>query len=338
MHIAVVVLNYNGRDLLRHYLPSIVQYSQEADVWVIDNASTDDSVEMLKAEFPAVKLVVNKSNTGYAGGYNEGLRQISSDVYVLINSDVEVTIDWLKPIAKAFQNDPQLGAAQPSILNDKKRDHYEYAGAAGGFIDRFGYPFCRGRIFDTLESIRPEYKSAIDCFWASGACMFVRAEVFHEMEGFYAGYFAHMEEIDLCWRMQSAGYAVRCIGESTVYHLGGGTLDYQNARKVYLNFRNNLIMLGRNLPARDRFRITFIRMLLDGLSAVRFLLDGKFSFFSAVFRAHMDYYRHIPKIMSYRMGRKRKWRALQGRYNGSVVWAYFVRWKKRFSEIVPKHS
>jgi GT2 family glycosyltransferase len=339
MHIAVVVLNYNGRDLLKTYLPSIVKYSGEADVWVIDNDSSDDSIEVLKTDFPQVKCVVNSKNTGYAGGYNEGLQTICADVYVLINSDVRVTEGWLHPITRAFAADPKLGAAQPVILDDKKNSHYEYAGAAGGFIDRFGYPFCRGRVFDEVEEINSEYNHDIDCFWASGACLAVRAEVFHKLGGFYEAYFAHMEEIDLCWRMQSHGYAIRCLTKSKVYHLGGGTLTYQNPRKVYLNFRNNLIMMGRQLPHRDRIRVVFFRMVLDGISAIRFLLTGKWGFFSAILKAHADYYRHLGDIKRYRKSRTAaEWRALNGRYPRAIVWDYFVQGKKRFTQITGADS
>lgn len=335
MKLAVVILNYNGRKLLETYLPSIVQYSGEAEVWVVDNASSDDSVDFLKREFPSVKCVVNKENTGYAGGYNEGLRSVDADIYVLINSDVRVTEGWLSPIVHAFGADPKLAAAQPVILDDKNPERYEYAGAAGGFIDRFGYPFCRGRVFDTLEEENPQYNHIIDCFWASGACMAVRASVFHEMDGFYPHYFAHMEEIDLCWRMQSAGYKVQCLTKSKVYHLGGGTLTYQNPRKVYLNFRNNLIMMGRLLPHRDRIRVVFSRMVLDGISAIRFLLTGQFGYFNAILKAHIDYYKHLGAIKKYRRQRKdAEWRTLKGRYSGSIVWNYFVKGKKRFSDFI----
>ncbi len=339
MHIAVVVLNYNGRDLLKNYLPSIVKYSGEANVWVIDNNSTDDSVAVLKRNFPDVKRVINSKNTGYAGGYNEGLSHICADVYVLINSDVRVTEGWLHPITRAFAADPQLGAAQPVILDDKKNSHYEYAGAAGGFIDRFGYPFCRGRMFDEVEAVNPEYNHDIDCFWASGACFAVRADAFHKLGGFYEAYFAHMEEIDLCWRLQSHGYAVRCLTKSKVYHLGGGTLTYQNPRKVYLNFRNNLIMLGRQLPHQDRIRVVFFRMVLDGISAIRFLLTGKWGYFNAILKAHFDYYKHLRMVKDYRRTRTAaEWRTLNGRYNKSIVWDYFVRRKKHFGDITGAYA
>lgn len=335
MNIAVVVLNYNGKDLLTKYLPSIEKYSGEADVWVIDNASTDGSVNVLKQQFPNIKYVVNKENTGYAGGYNEGLKSICADVYVLINSDVRVTEGWLHPINYAFTADPSLGAAQPVILDDKQPNHYEYAGAAGGFIDRFGYPFCRGRVFDAVEEINENYNYDIDCFWASGACLIVRADMFHKLGGFYPAYFAHMEEIDLCWRLQSHGYAVRCLTKSRVFHLGGGTLTYQNPRKVYLNFRNNLIMLTRQLPLHDCFRVVFFRMMIDAVSAIRFLLTGKWHSFLAVLKSHLDYYRHLPALFRFRKTRNvAEWRTLKGRYNGSIVWDYFVKRKKYFSTII----
>jgi GT2 family glycosyltransferase len=336
MHIAIVVLNYNGSALLKQYLPSVVQHANQADVWVIDNASTDDSLDVLKNDFPQVKLVVNQKNTGYAGGYNEGLNKICADLYVLINSDIEVTENWLAPIKDAFENDQKLGAAQPTILSYNEKHKYEYAGAAGGFIDRYGYPFCRGRVFDTVEKIQPAYQTNINCFWASGACLAVRASVFHQMGGFYSEYFAHMEEIDLCWRIQTAGYKVQCIASSKVYHLGGGTLTYQSSKKVYLNFRNNLIMMGRLLPPSQRVSALFTRMVLDGISALRFLLTGKFGYFGAIFNAHIDFYRHWGKIYDFRKNHMAKFNELKGVYPKSVVYAYFVKKQQRFSEILPK--
>jgi GT2 family glycosyltransferase len=338
MHTAIVVLNYNGSALLKQYLPSVVQYADDAEVWVIDNASTDDSVDVLKNDFPQVKIVVNEKNTGYAGGYNDGLEKICADLYLLINSDIEVTENWLTPIKEAFAKNEKLGAAQPAILSYKEKHKYEYAGAAGGFIDAYGYPFCRGRVFDTVEEIKPAYQENINCFWASGACLAVRASVFHQMGGFYSEYFAHMEEIDLCWRIQSAGYQVQCIAKSQVYHLGGGTLTYQSSKKVYLNFRNNLIMMGRLLPSSQRLPTLFTRMVLDGISALRFLLTGKIAFFGAIFNAHIDFYRHWGKINDFRKSHNAKFKQLEGVYPESVVYAYFLKNKKRFSEIIPAHS
>ncbi|MCC5918041.1 MAG: glycosyltransferase family 2 protein [Cryomorphaceae bacterium] len=336
MEIAVVVLNYNGRDLLRKYLPALIKNSEGASLVVIDNASTDESVAVLTEEFPEVKRIINPKNTGYAGGYNEGLKSVDADVYVLINSDVEVTPNWLVPIRDAFLSDSKLGAVQPAILSDERREFYEYAGAAGGFIDALGYPFCRGRVFDTLEKNEGQYEDSIDCFWASGACMAVRSEVFHKLDGFYDHYFAHMEEIDLCWRMKSEGFTIKCLPQSKVYHLGGGTLSYQNSRKMYLNFRNNLIMLGRNLPSSQLIPVIFFRMILDGISAFRFLLGGKFSFFGSVIRAHIDFYFHFSNIRKYRKDRKPKWKSLSGRYAGLVVLDYFAKGKKKFSDIVSR--
>lgn len=338
MHTAIVVLNYNGSQLLKHYLPSVIQHAGNAEVWVIDNCSTDNSVDVLKNDFPNVKLVINQQNTGYAGGYNEGLKSICADLYLLINSDIEVTPGWLDPIEQAFINDANLGAAQPIILADQKRTHYEYAGAAGGFIDTYGYPFCRGRIFDNLESEQTAYASDIDCFWASGACIAVRASAFHKLGGFYPEYFAHMEEIDLCWRLQAAGFKIRCIHQSKVYHLGGGTLNYQNSKKVYLNFRNNLIMMGRLLPEKTRKSTIFKRMILDGISAVRFLLTGKWSFFKAILQAHLDYYKHQEKITDFRKNHLTKFEDLAGVYHKSIVADYFLKGKKTFSEVIPQQT
>ena len=240
MKVAVVILNWNGKQLLEQFLPSVVQFSKEATVYVADNASTDDSVAFVSANFPTVSIVVNSTNTGYAGGYNEALQHIEADIYALVNSDIEVTENWLQPIIKAFQNEPTTAIIQPKILDYKNKDYFEYAGAAGGFIDQYGYPFCRGRIFDTLEKDNGQYDSNQEIFWASGACFFIRSAFYKELNGFDTSFFAHQEEIDLCWRMQLAGYELYACPKAIVYHVGAGTLP-RGGRKVFLNFRNNFL-------------------------------------------------------------------------------------------------
>lgn len=291
MKIAVVILNWNGKQLLEQFLPSIVQFSPEAAVYVADNASTDDSVSFVQANFPTVSVVVNATNTGYAGGYNEALQHIEADVYALVNSDIEVSENWLQPIIKTFQNEPKTAIIQPKILDFKNKDYFEYAGAAGGFIDQYGYPFCRGRIFDTLEKDNGQYDSNQEIFWASGACFFIRSSVYKELNGFDSSFFAHQEEIDLCWRAINKGYSIKYLFESKVYHVGGATLQQGNPRKTELNFRNSLLMLTKNVPQKDLYRILFIRMVLDGIAGIKFLLEKQPKHCIAILKAHFAFYR-----------------------------------------------
>ncbi len=247
MKIAIAILNWNGAALLKAYLPNVLEYATNADVYVIDNASTDNSVSLVKENFPEVKLVINKDNYGFAGGYNVGLRAIEADVYCLLNSDVKVSANWLSPMVDLFTNNPDIAIAQPKILDLRQPEYFEYAGAAGGFIDKYGYPFCRGRIFQTLEKDQGQYDDITEVFWATGACMFMRKEVFWQLNGFDADYFAHQEEIDLCWRAKNAGHKVFYNGHSKVYHLGGFTLKNSNPNKTFLNFRNSLYSVIKNL-------------------------------------------------------------------------------------------
>jgi GT2 family glycosyltransferase len=247
--IAVVILNWNGRQLLEKFLPSVLEHSPEAEIYVADNASTDDSASFLANMFPQVKLIINNKNYGYAGGYNECLKEVEEDIYVLLNSDVEVTEGWLQPVIDLFETDPETAIIQPKILDYKNKTHFEYAGAAGGFIDKYGYPFCRGRIFDTIEEDQGQYNDDSQIFWASGACFFIRKNVFRELQGFDEGFFAHQEEIDLCWRAFNKNYKARFCHNSVVYHVGGATLNNSNPQKTYLNFRNSLLMILKNVPA-----------------------------------------------------------------------------------------
>ncbi len=322
----MVILNWNGRTHLERFLPSVLASTPEwAEVVVADNASTDGSVEMLRAAFPRVRLVLLERNYGYAEGYNRALAALESDLFVLLNSDVETPAGWLQPLAEAMESDPRLAAVSPKILSLGEPGRFEYAGAAGGFIDALGYPFCRGRILGALEEDRGQYDNARSVFWASGACMMVRAGVFRRLGGFDPWFFAHMEEIDLCWRAQLAGYRVAVEPRSAVYHLGGGTLSGVSPYKTYLNFRNNLAMLFKNLPKGRTEAVLFARMLLDGLSALIFLIGGKPDFYRAVLKAHADFRRRKPEL--------KKQRTLsdvrpEGVYRGSVMLRYALGFRK----------
>jgi len=260
--IAVVILNWNGKSLLEQFLPSVIAYSKEADIYMADNASTDNSVAFVQDNFPEVIIVQNNTNGGYAKGYNDALAEIEADIFCLLNSDVEVTQNWLQPIVSTFKTSIDIAAIQPKILDFKKKTHFEYAGAAGGFIDKFGYPYCRGRIFETLEKDIGQYDDTIPIFWASGACLFIKKEIFNQVHGFDEDFFAHQEEIDLCWRIQNEGYKIMYVGQSAVYHLGGATLNMMNPKKTFLNFRNSLFVLVKNAPQKIWF-LLFFRLLLD---------------------------------------------------------------------------
>ncbi len=330
MNIAVVILNWNGRTLLEQFLPSVTQYSKEATVYVSDNASTDTSISYVKEHYPEVKIVVNKKNGGYAKGYNDALSQIDADIYCLLNSDVEVTPNWLVSIKEKFKSSEKIAAIQPKILDYKKKTHFEYAGAAGGFIDRLGYPYCRGRLFDSIEKDLGQYDDSIPVFWASGACLFIRKRVFEEAGKFDEDFFAHQEEIDLCWRIHNLGYSIHYVGKSVVYHLGGATLSAMNPQKTFLNFRNSLFMLLKNVPGKDFMFLILLRMVLDGIAAIRFITQGKTSHFIAIFKAHISFYRYFSTFV-----RKRKKLSEAGKYYSifSVVWLYFIKKKKHFNQL-----
>ncbi|MFD2564740.1 glycosyltransferase family 2 protein [Aquimarina rubra] len=330
MNIAVVILNWNGRSLLEQFLPSVVRHSKEATVYVADNASDDDSVSYIKASFPEVKIIQNEVNGGYAKGYNDALAKIDADAYCLLNSDVEVTEDWLIPIIKAFEASEKVAAIQPKILDYKKKNYFEYAGAAGGFIDKLGYPYCRGRIFDTLEEDKGQYNDTIDIFWASGACLFIRKSVFEEVGKLDEDFFAHQEEIDLCWRIRNYGYNVQYVGTSEVYHLGGATLETINPKKTFLNFRNNLLMMVKNTSGVSIWFIIFIRMLLDGVAGFKYILERKPSHCLAILKAHFGFYQNLPTFVKKRKksGDTRKYYSIS-----SVVWQYYILNKKLFNHL-----
>ncbi|MFN4299057.1 MAG: glycosyltransferase family 2 protein [Thermaurantimonas sp.] len=300
MDVAIVILNYNGRRYLEEYLHDLIRHSPGHSVIVVDNASTDDSVQWLRKQQPEVRLIELSDNYGFAGGYNRGLSQISADVYILINSDVKVTPGWIEPLIYLLENVADAAAVQPKIKSLRQPDYFEYAGAAGGYVDLLGYPFCRGRIFDTLEKDEGQYDDSCPVFWTSGACMAIRADAFWKAGGFDEAFFAHQEEIDLCWRLQRMGYSLFVEPSSVVYHLGGGTLDYQSPRKTFLNFRNNLIMLAKNMTVSQLIWVLPLRLVLDGIAGIWFLVNGKSTLTWQIVRAHFSFYTHLKNIVKQR--------------------------------------
>lgn len=326
-NVSIVILNYNGQGFLEKFLPAVIQHSAGYEIIVADNASTDNSVAFLTHTYPEIRLIRLPHNGGFTGGYNEALKQVQARYYVLLNSDIEVTPNWIAPVIKLMDENPNIAACQPKMRDYQKPALFEYAGAAGGYIDYLGYPFCRGRIFDTCETDTGQYDDTREIFWATGACMFVRAEVFHQLGGFDTKFFAHMEEIDLCWRMKNAGYQVYYTSASTVYHVGGGTLHKSNPHKTFLNYRNGLAMMYKNLPAGKVFSTIFMRLVLDGISSVRFLLAGSFKDIWAILKAHFAFYAMIPRL------ERKSPKQLTDIYPESIVAAYFFRKKKRFEEL-----
>ena len=327
--IAVVILNWNGAKLLEQFLPSVVSFSEEATIYVADNASTDNSIDVIQTQFPSVKIIQNSGNFGFAKGYNEALQLVEEPYYALINSDIEVTENWLVPIIEMFENEPETAIIQPKILDFKKKTHFEYAGAAGGFIDKLAYPFCRGRIFETIEADKNQYDDEIPIFWASGACFFIRKEVYRNLNGFDPDFFAHQEEIDLCWRAFNLGYRTKFTYKSTVYHVGGATLQQSNPKKTFLNFRNSLLMLVKNLPKSQLFPIIFLRLCLDGLAGIQFIFKGKFSHCWAIIKAHFDFYR-----IGNQFYKKRTTNQRSDYYKiNSIVYRYFIKNGKVFGVI-----
>lgn len=324
--IAVVILNWNGKPLLEQFLPSVIKYSNDANIYVADNASTDDSVEFVSIYFPKVKLIRNATNGGYAKGYNDALKHIEEPLLCLLNSDIEVTENWLQPIIDLYNSDSKTAIIQPKILDYKNKSFFEYAGAAGGFIDKFGYPYCRGRIFDTIEEDKGQYNDTINIFWASGACFFIKNEIFKTLQGFDETYFAHMEEIDLCWRAYNLKHATKYVGTSTVYHVGGATLSNTNPRKTYLNFRNSLFTLVKNADKHVFIR-TVLRMKLDGIAALRFLFQLKPQYCFAILKAHLSFYKNLGRVL-----RQRKQLSKRSNYykTNSIVWSYFIKKNKTF--------
>ncbi len=324
--IAVVILNWNGKGLLEQFLPSVTQYSPEATVYVADNASTDDSIAFIKAHYPEVNIITNPGNFGYAKGYNKALQNVEEEIYALVNSDVEVTKRWLEPVINLFEADTETAIIQPKILDYKNKTHFEYAGAAGGFIDKYGFPFCRGRIFESIEEDKGQYDDETEIFWASGACLFIRKDVYRKLDGFDEDFFAHQEEIDLCWRAFNLNYKIRFCYKSVIYHVGGATLSSNNPQKTFLNFRNSLWMMVKNLPARQLFPTLFVRLSFDGMAGWRFLMMGKLPHLWALLRAHIYFYLKLLYFLN-----KRKSKQYKNYYKTiSIVWRYFAQGGKVF--------
>ena len=319
--IAVVILNWNGRSWLEKFLPTVLKYSESAQIYVVDNASTDDSVLFLENNFPSVKVIQNAQNSGFAGGYNEGLKQVEEEIYCLLNSDVEVTEGWLEPVLNLFQKNQEIAAIQPKILSYDKKNYFEFAGAGGGLIDNLGYPYCRGRVFDDLEEDKGQYDDEMEIFWASGCCFFIRKSDFWLIGGFDERFFAHQEEIDLCWRLINLGKKIFYTGKSTIYHVGGGTLNKQNPRKTFLNIRNNLSMLVKNLPFEALFWIIPLRLALDVVAGIYLAYKEGISHLWAVFKGHLGFYTQF--LESFRRRTKfQKKNYYQTKY---LVFRYFIK-------------
>ena len=337
--VAVVILNWNGRKYLEQFLPTVLASTyQNLVVYVADNGSTDDSIEFIRLHYPQIKIIAHDTNEGFAGGYNRALKDVSEELLALLNSDIEVTPGWLEPAIALFNSNPAIAAIQPKILDYNKKDHFEYAGAAGGWLDGYGYPFSMGRIFDVTEKDEHQYDKPTEIFWASGASMMIKKSVFNEVGGFDPYFFAHQEEIDLCWRIHLAGYQIMSCPQSVVYHIGGGTLPKDNPTKIFLNFRNNLIMLWKNLKGVEAVYIILIRFFLDAVSAWKNLFSGQYAYFFAVARAHVGF-------LSWLIARKRqsifpvhRSGQVKGLYKGSIVWQHFVKGRNKFSEIIPSST
>lgn len=330
--VAIVILNWNGKKFLEKFLPGVIRHSSsDADIIIADNASTDDSVEFLRSNFPKIRIIQNAVNGGFAKGYNDALAMIDHEYYVLLNSDIEVTANWIRPVIDMMDKDRNIAACQPKLRAYHKRNFFEYAGAAGGFIDHYGYPFCRGRIFHEIEEDKGQYDDEKEIFWATGACMFVRAKLFQRFGGFDPGFFAHMEEIDLCWRLKNAGYRIMFCPGSVVYHIGGGTLPKKSSLKTYLNFRNNLTLIFKNIPSEKIMKVFATRWLLDWIAAIKFLSQGGFGDFLAVFKAHWYFIFNLRSQL--RKRRSISQSPVSGIYNRNMILEHFVMKKKKFSQL-----
>ncbi|MCF6350848.1 MAG: glycosyltransferase family 2 protein [Flavobacteriaceae bacterium] len=333
MKIAIVILNWNGKELLKKFLPKIIRYSNPkyCDIYVVDNASTDDSITFIKQKFSSVKIIQNDNNYGYSKGYNIALKDINTDIFALVNTDIEVTENWLEPIINTFKTEEKTVIIQPKILDFKDKSKFEYAGAGGGFIDKYGYPFCRGRIFNTLEDDKGQYNDVSEIFWASGACFFIRSHIFNQLKGFDNDFFAHQEEIDLCWRAKNLGYIIKYNGKSTVYHIGGATLSASNSKKTYLNFRNSLYNLVKNAPSKNLIYKIIFRLILDGAAGIKFLFEFKPLHTFAIIKAHFSFYINLSNTL-----RKRKNITIKIKkyYDvNTVVKQYFIHKRKTYSEL-----
>ncbi len=334
--VAIVILNWNGRQFLEDFLPSVTTHSDDATIVVADNGSTDDSISFLEHNYPSIELIRHEVNHGFCDGYNKALEQLKEyKYYVLLNSDVEVTPGWLSPLIQLLEENDKIAACQPKIKSFNERDMFEHAGAAGGFIDKLGYIFCRGRIFTHLEKDEGQYNDLCEIFWATGACLTIRSKVYHEMGGLDSSFFAHMEEIDLCWRIKNHGHSIYYCGTSEVYHVGGGTLHKSNPRKTFLNFRNGLVLLFKNLPKRQFLPILLFRMILDGVAFIDFIAVGYPRDAWAIFRAHVSFYKNITIWLR---GRRKAQKEIiktnhKEIYAGSIVWRHFILKMKSFKDL-----
>jgi len=336
LRIAIVILNWNGRQHLEKYLPSVIEFSDSSSTRIIvaDNGSTDDSIDFLSKHYPSIELIKLDQNYGFAGGYNIALEQVDSDIFCLLNSDVLVTEGWLNPIIQLFKSDQLIAAIQPKILSDRDHTRFEHAGAAGGFIDKYGYPFCRGRIMNVIEADNGQYDIQSDIFWASGACLFIRADLFEKAGGFDADFFAHMEEIDLCWRLKNQGYRIIYTPESTVFHWGGATLEYNNPRKLYLNFRNSLWTLYKNYTGKHLQWILFRRMIIDTFAIIKYFLTFDWKNTIAIFSAHISFHRSKSKFREKRLKLIKEVKTVNHPeiLNRSIIWQFFIYSRKRYSD------
>ena len=335
MQTAVVILNWNGKPCLEKYLPSVVNYSSEpgVKVYVADNYSTDGSVDFMFSEYPDIDLIRLDDNYGFAGGYNRALSQIKADIYILLNSDVRVTENWITPLLEAFTEKPEMGACMPKICSERNPGYFEYAGASGGYIDYLGYPFCRGRLFEEVEKDNGQYDTPVDVLWASGAALAVRASVFECLGGLDDKFFAHMEEIDFCWRMKNLGFSISCIPSSVVYHEGGATLETGSPFKVYLNFRNSLLMLYKNLPSSKFRHILYKRMFMDGIAVLRYLVSGNLKCVKSIWNAHRDYRKLLPEYRKIRSATEVPDNYPSCTYKKSIVWKFFICRVMKFSQL-----
>ena len=330
--VAVVILNWNGKKFLEEMLPILIRHTpSEVDIVVGDNASSDNSVEFLQQYYPQIQIIQNDKNYGFAEGYNRVLDKVCADYFVLLNSDVEVTDNWITPVIDMMEADNDIAICQPKLLSYCQRDTFEYAGGAGGYIDKYGYPFCRGRLFTTLEKDNGQYDDACEIFWATGAAMFVKVNVWKQLGGLDGDFFAHMEEIDFCWRAKNASYKVCYCPQSVVYHIGGGTLPPSSPFKTFLNFRNNFSLLFKNLQKRQLVYILPIRILMDWVAALKFLAEKKPKEFTAVMKAHWNFYRQIPSLKRKRKNIKQL--KVSNIYNGNVVLEYYLKGKRTFSQL-----
>lgn len=332
MKTAVVILNWNGKKFLEKFLPGVLRHSSPlAEIIIADNASSDDSLAYLEKNHPEIRIIRLTRNFGFAGGYNLALKQIEADNYILLNSDIEVTENWIAPVLKLMQADPHIAACQPKIRSYYDPEKFEYAGAAGGYIDKYGYPFCRGRLFQSIEKDEGQYDQATEVFWATGACMFLKADIFHKLGGFDDDFFAHMEEIDFCWRAKNQGYKIMFCPDSTIFHIGGGTLPKNNSRKTYLNIRNNIIMLYKNLEPERLVRVLAARLILDYVAALKFLVDGGFKDMAAVIRAHFYFWKNLSRLRKKR--EKIQHLKVSQIYWGNIVLQHYLRRKKTFRQL-----